>query len=208
MENKYRKLADIEFSEINIGLEETEFIKEYSKLTFNGFFFIKTIESNYDEFRNYLNSIHKPLEDFDINIRFQSSTIDAKDFIYHLINNESLKNISINFNAEGDFLKIAPKYSLLEEFKKLSIAELNKLKFHRYLFYIVKQGSIYEEWGLSDRLTSKIINDFIENLFQNSNYRIFEIEDWSGYDMGFYVCFLLIDLDKAQITFFAKDDYD
>jgi hypothetical protein len=208
MENKYKKVADFEFSEINIGLEETEFIKEYSKLIFNGFFFIKTIESNQEEFRNYLNSIHKPLEDFDINIPFQSATSDAKDFIYHLINNETLRRISLYFYEDSDFFTIATQYTSLENFRKLPIAEMNKLKLQRYLFEIAKEGSVYEEWKSSDRLTSKMINDFLVKLFQNDNYRIFNIGDWSGYDMGFYICFLLIDLDKGQITFFAKDDYD
>ncbi|MFC4163091.1 hypothetical protein ACFOWU_05485 [Epilithonimonas zeae] len=208
MENKYNKILDIEFKEVDIGLEKTEFIQEYSKLSFNGFFFVKSIESENTELKSYLNSIHKPLEDFDINISFQSASIDAKDFIFNLIKNKSLKKLSLSFYDEDDYLTIDSKYDSFENFRKLYISELNKIKLQKRLYQIANEGSIYDKWNISDRLTSKMIDDFIGNLFDNNNYRIFELSDWNGFDMGWYVSFLFINLEKSQITFFAKDDYD
>jgi len=209
--NKYQKIKEISFDEINTDLQKSKFIEEYSKLSFNDGFLFKTIEAKEkDIFKEISNQILKLNEDFDVNIKFQKASKDVNDFLYYIITNESLiaKKWGIHEDDE-DFLEIVDEFKSLENFKNLTICELNIMKLKRRLHEIAKSGSIYDDWTLSDRLTEKIVSDFANSIFQkNEEYRIFEFENWGDYIMGFFNGFIFINISKSQISFFVKDDYD
>jgi hypothetical protein len=209
--NKYQKIKEISFDEINTDLQKSKFIEEYSKLSFNDGFLFKTIEAKEKEiFKELSNQILKLNENFDVNIKFQKASKDVNDFLYYIITNESLiaKKWGIHEDDE-DFLEIVDEFKSLENFKNLTICELNTMKLQRRLYEIAKSGSIYDDWTLSDRLTEKIISDFVNSIFQkNEEYRIFEFENWGDYIMGFFDGFIFINISKSQISFFVKDDYD
>lgn len=209
--NKYQKIKEINFCEIETELQKSDFIKEYSKLSFNDGFLFKTIETNEKEiFIDLSSQIFKPKEDFDVNIRFQKASKDVNDFIYFLINNESLINKNWGIHEDDDnFLEIIEEFKSLENFRNLSIYELNTIKLQRRLREIAKSGSIYDDWILPDRQTEKIVSEFVNSLFKkDEKYRIFEYENWGDYIMGYFIGFIFINISKAQITFFVKDDYD
>lgn len=209
--NKYKKIKEISFDEINTDLQKSNFIEEYSKLSFNDGFLFKTIEAKEkDIFKEISNQILKLNEDFDVNIKFQKASKDVNDFLYYIITNESLKAKKWGIHEDDeDFLEIVDEFKSLENFKKLTICELNTMKLQRRLHEIAKCGSIYDDWTLSDRLTENIISDFVNSIFQkNEEYRIFEFENWGDYIMGFFNGFIFINISKSQISFFVKDDYD
>ena len=211
MANKYQKINELTFCEVETELQKSDFIKEYSKLIFNDGFLFKTIEAQEKEiFSKLSNQLHEITEDFDINRKFQKASKDVNDFIYFLINNESLKANKWGIHEDDDnFLEIIEEFKSLEKFRNLHIYELNTIKLQRGLREIGKSGSIYNDWSLSDRQTEKIVNEFVINLFEkNNSYRIFEFSKWGEYIMGFFIGFIFINISKAQITFFAKDDYD
>jgi len=209
--NKYQKIKQISFDEINTDLQESKFIEEYSKLSFNDGFLFKTIEAKEkDAFKEISNQILRLNEDSDVNIKFQKAHRDVNDFLYYLITNESFvaKKWGIHEDDE-DFLEIAAEFKSLENFKNLTICELNTIKLQRRLCEIAKSGSIYDDWTLSDSLTEKIISEFVNSLFQKKEeYRIFEFQNWGDYIMGLFNGFIFINISKSQITFFVKDDYD
>lgn len=209
--NKYQKIKEIIFFEIETYLQEFDFIKKYSELSFNDGFLFKTIETTEKEtFIDLSSKIFKPKEDFDVNLRFQKASKDVNDFIYFLINNESLINKKWGIHEDDDnFLEIITEFKSLENFRNLSVYELNKIKLQRRLREIARSGSIYDEWTLNDIHTEKIVSEFVDNLFtKNEKYRIFEFENWGDYIMGYFIGFIFINISKAQITFFVKDDYD
>jgi|GEM_PF-2415804 len=209
--NKYQKIKEINFCEIETELQNSDFIIEYSKLSFNDGFLFKSIETKEKEFLNNLvNQIHRLKEDFDVNHKFQKASNDVNDFIYFLINNDSLKAKKWGIHEDDDdFLEIIEEFKSLEKFRNLSIYELNTIKLERRLSEIAKSGSIYDDWTLSDRRTEKIVGEFVNNLFKKEEkYRIFKFENWGDYIMGFFIGFIFINISKSQITFFVKDDYD
>lgn len=209
--NIYQKIKEINFYEIGTELHESDFIIEYSKLNFNDGFLFKTIEVQEKEtFRTLSNQIPKLKEDFDVNQKFQKASKDVNDFIYFLINNESLKAIKWGIHEDDDnFLEIVEEFKSLEKFRNIPIYELNTIKLQRRLHEIAKYGSIYDDWLVSDRRTEKIVSEFVNNLFEEDDkHRIFEYDNWGDYIMGFFIGFIFINISKAQITFFVKDDYD
>lgn len=209
--NKYQKIKEVSFDEIKTELQKTEFVVEYSKLSFNDGFFFKTIEAKEkDIFKEISTQITKLNEDFNVNIEFQKASKDVNEFLYYLIKNESIiaKKWGIH-EDDKDFFKIVDEYNSLENFKKLTICEHNTIKLQRRLNTIAKSGSIYDKWTLSDGLTQKIVSDFVNSMFQkNEEYRIFEFDKWGDYIMGFFNGFLFMNISKSQISFFVKDDYD
>ncbi|MCA6068639.1 hypothetical protein JI747_015770 [Chryseobacterium sp. RG1] len=207
MENKYKELADFEFNEIDINLKETEFIKEYSNLNFNGFFFVKTVKTDNLRLKEYLNSVNKNRSGFERKAPFEIATDDAKDFIFNFIKNKSLKKLHLSFYKDDDFVSITQEYNSLEDFRKVPIFDINIKQLKKQLYEIAKRGSLYKHWNLSDSFTNKIISDFINILFDNKKCMIFKLADWSGFDEGLYEGFMLINLNTTQITFFAKDEY-
>lgn len=207
MKNKYNELRDFVFKEVDIGLEETEFVKEFSDLRFNGFFFVKTVSTDNSKLKEHLNSIHTGRDIFVGKIFFNAAAEDTKDFIFNFIKNKSLKKLNLSFYQDDDFLSIAPENNSLDNFRKLPLFEIDIEQLKKRLFEISKKGSIYRHWNLSDLLTTKMINDFINNIFDHKECRIFELTDWSGFDEGMYEGFIFINLNKAEITFFAKDEY-
>ncbi len=55
MDDKFQKLSTLDFIKVDIGLQSTKLIKEYSQLKFNGGFVLATIGSHDPEqFRDYL----------------------------------------------------------------------------------------------------------------------------------------------------------
>ncbi|MEP7264470.1 MAG: hypothetical protein ABI772_08230 [Bacteroidota bacterium] len=209
--NKYKDLYDLVFTEINIDLEKTDFITEYSKLSFNDGFLFKTVEPDLKQkFREILNTVLKPIEKPDFNIKFQRANSDVNDFIFHLINNESLQSKNWGLHEDdSDFLQITDSYNTEEKFRTLGIYELDKNNLQKRLYTEAKEGSIYIDWKVSDRLTEKMIQQFTDTLFSESDdCRAFEFEVWGDYIMGYFLGFLLINISKGQVTFFVKDDYD
>jgi hypothetical protein len=210
-DHPYQQLYDLSFTEIETGLEKTDFIVAYSALSFNDGFLFKTVEPNAKEpFREIVNRIAKPLEELDFNIPFQRATPDANKFLFHLINNESLKLKKWGLHEDDtDFLETTAEYNTEEKFQTLGIYALNKNKLQHRLYTEARQGSIYTKWKIPDGRTEKMIHAFIDAAIpQGDNYRAFEFQKWGNYIMGFFVGFILINLDKGQLSFFAKDDYD
>ena len=118
------------------------------------------------------------------------------------------KKWGINEQDE-DFFNIIEKYDSAEKFKTLSIYELDKNKFGRRLYEEAKEGSIYDDWLISDRQTETMVSEFINKLVDGNNtYRMFEYENWGDYIMGYFLGFIIINVENAQITFFVKDDFD
>ena len=209
--SKYRELLNFEFDEIDIEIQETQFIINYSQLSFNDGFLLKTITVNNKEHLKFiLNNITKPNYKFDINNKFQPADKDVNDFLYNLIKNDHLREKKWGINEQDeDFFNIIEKYDSAEKFKTLSIYELDKNKFGRRLYEEAKKGSIYDDWLISDRQTEKMVSEFINKLVdRNSTYRMFEYENWGDYIMGYFLGFIIINVENAQITFFVKDDYD
>ncbi|MCU0351745.1 MAG: hypothetical protein MUF43_13110 [Flavobacterium sp.] len=209
--NKYKTLYDFIFTEIDIGLEKTNFIKEYSKLPFNDGFLLKTVQANsIEKFKKILNTIAVPSEKLDFNIKFQRANQDVNNFIFHLINNENLKSKNWGIHeADTDFLQIIDDYNTEVKFQAIDVYELNKNKLQDRLYCAAREGSIYESWTVPDRQTEKMIYQFVETVFPDSDkYKAFEFTNWGDYIMGYFIGFILINIDKGHLTFFAKDDYD
>ena len=90
--SKYRELLNFEFDEIDIEIQETQFIINYSQLSFNDGFLLKTITvNNKEDLKFILNNITKPNYKFDINNKFQPADKDVNDFLYNLIKNDHLR---------------------------------------------------------------------------------------------------------------------
>lgn len=209
--NKYRELLNFKFNEIDIGIQETQFIINFSQLSFNDGFLLKTITTkNTEDLKFILNNIIKPNYNFDINKKFQPADKEINEFLFNLIKNDHLRNKKWGIHEDDeDFFNIIEKYDSSEKFKTLSIYELDKNKLGRRLYEIAKEGSIYHNWLISDRQTEKMISEFINKLIdKNNTYRLFEYENWGDYIMGFFRGFIIINVENAQITFFVKDDYD
>ena len=211
LDNKYKYLYDLTFTETISGLEKTDFIIEYSKLSFNDGFLFKTVEPDSKEkFTEILNSVSNPVEKLDFNIKFQRATLDVNNFVFHLINNESLKVKKWSLHEDdSDFLEIIDSYNTEEKFQTIGIYELNKNKLQNRIYTEARQGSIYDDWTISDGRTEKMVHQFIDSVIPNGdNYRAFEFENWGDYIMRFFIGFIIINIDKGHLTFFAKDDYD
>jgi hypothetical protein len=209
--SKYKHLYELTFTETNSGLEKTDFIIEYSKLSFNDGFLLKTVEPDSKEkFSEILSTVPKPVEKLDFNIKFQRATLDVNNFIFHLINNKSLKLKKWGLHEDdSDFLEIIDSYNTEEKFQTIGIYELNKNKLQNRLYTEARQGSIYDDWSISDGRTEKMIHEFTDYAIPNgANYRAFEFENWGDYIMGLFIGFIIINIDKGHLTFFAKDDYD
>jgi hypothetical protein len=209
--NIYQKIEEINFCEIKTVLQKSDFITEYSKLSFNDGFLFKTIEVEEKEiFSTLLNQIPTLNEDFDVNQKFQKTSKDVNDFLYFLINNKTLKAKKWGIHEDDDnFFEIVEEFKSLEKFRNIPIYELNTIKLQRRLREIAKSGSIYDDWLISDNRTEKIVSEFVNNLFkEDDKYRIFEYDNWGDYLMGYFIGFIFINISKAQITFFVKDDYD
>lgn len=209
--NKFKKINEINFDEINSDLQKTKFFEEYSKLSFNEGFLLKTIEAKEkDIFQEIANQIPKLNEFYDVDQKFQKASNDVNDFLYYLITNESLiiKKWGIH-EADEDFLEIVDEFKPIEKFRNLTICELNLINLKRKIQEIATSGSIYDNWTFSDSLTEKIVSEFINSLFQkNDAYRIFQYTKWGNYLIGLFDGFIFINISKSQITIFAKDDYD
>ena len=209
--NIYQKIQEIHFEEINVAYDKSEFIIEYSKLSFNEGFLFKTIEAREkNTFKKVVKSLPKIKNSCDVNIKFQKANECVNDFLYFLISNNSLKSEKWGLNEdENDFFEIVDDYNSLEKFKKLFICELNEIKLHRRLYEVAKIGSIYDNWKLNDRKTEVLINELINVMIpKNKEIRVFELEKWGDSLLGLFKGFLFVNISDCQITFFASDDYD
>lgn len=206
MDNKFQELSTLDFKKADIGLRETELIKEYSKLKFNGGFVLETIECyNSEKFRNHLKSISP----FTNDCAMKPTADDIKDFMYYMLGNQSLTDLGIYLGNGEEFLLIDPPYDSLEEFRKLAFSELSGSEMKKRLFHTIIKASIYDDWKIPGELTSKMINDFINRLFpEDSHFRIFYFQQWGNFMIGLFEGFIFMDIDRGQLTFFAVDDYD
>lgn len=208
MDNRFQELSSLDFKKVDIGLKETELIKEYAQLKFNGGFVLATIECRDSEkFRDYLQSMYPVANDMNLNMR--SAADDVKDFMYYLLGSQSLAGLEIYLGDGEEFLLVDPPYDELEEFRKLAFAELSENEMKKRLLQTVIRSSIYDDWKVSGEQTSKMINDFIDRLYRkSSNFMTLEFQQWGNFMIGLFVGFIFIDFDRGQITFFASDDYD
>jgi hypothetical protein len=100
MDNKFQELSTLDFKKADIGLRETELIKEYSKLKFNGGFVLETIECYNSE---------KIQESFKIHISIPNDCAmkptadDIKDFMYYMLGNQSLTDLGIYLGNGEEF---------------------------------------------------------------------------------------------------------
>lgn len=209
MNYKFKELSVFDFKKVDIGLQSTKLIKEYSQLKFNGGFVLATIGSHDPEqFRDYLKSLYPSSDECDMNIK-TGSEADIKDFIYHLLGNNSLADLDIYLGDGEEFLTIDPPYDSLDEFRKLAFAELTKAQFEKQLHQTVLRASIYDNWKVSEEQTLEMISDFIDHLFpKEGNFRIFSFQQWGNFMIGLFEGFIFLNIDRGQLTFFARDDYD
>lgn len=210
-DHPYQPLYDLRFTETASALAESAFITAYSTLSFNDGFLFKTVEPDAKEsFREIVNRISKPLEKPDFNVRFQRATPDANKFLFHLIHHESLRSKKWGLHEDDtNFLETTDNYNTEEKFQALGIYELNKNKLQHRLYTEARQGSIYTQWKIPDGRTEKMVHEFLDAAIPpGDHYRAFEFEKWGNYIMGFFLGFILINLDKGHLSFFAKDDYD
>ena len=211
MDHKFQKLSTLDFKKVDIGLQKTELIAAYSQLKFNGGFVLATIESsnNPERFKDYMKSLYTSSNECDKKVSMRSVAENVKDFIYHLLGNESLAALDIYLGDGEEFLIIDSPYDSLDEFRKLAFAELTKAQLEKRLFQKIISGSIYDDWKVSEEQTLNMMRDFINQLFpKDDDFRFFSFQQWGNFMIGLFEGFIFLNIDKGQLTFFAIDDYD
>lgn len=210
MGHRFQKLSTLDFKKVDIGLHKTELISAYSQLKFNGGFVLATIESNDPEkFKDYLEFLYPSQDEWSMGVNTRPAAENVKDFIYHLLGNESLADLEIYLGNGEEFLTIDPPYNSLDKFRKLGFTELSKKELEKRLFIKSIAGSIYDDWKISNELTLEMINDFTNQLFlKGDQFRSIYFEQWGNFMIGLFEGFIFLNIDKGQLTFFAIDDYD
>ncbi len=208
MDNRFHELSFLNFKKVDIGLRETELIKEYARLKFNGGFVLATIECcDSEKFRDYLHSMYSVTDAMHLNMR--SAADDVKDFMYYLLDSQSLAGLDIYLGNGEAFLSVDPPYDELEGFRKLAFAELSENEMKKRLLQTAIKSSIYDDWKVSAEQTSKMINDFSSRMFtEDSHFRTLYFQQWGNFMIGLFEGYIFIDINRGQITFFAVDDYD
>lgn len=210
MDNRFQELSTLDFKKADIGLWETELIKEYAKLKFNGGFALATIECcDSEKFREYLQSMYPVPHDGNMDLSVRAASDDIRDFMYYLLHSQSLAGLEIYLGNGEEFLSVDPPYDALEEFRKLVFTELSGNELKKDLFQTVIKGSIYNDWKVSAEQTSKMISDFTCRIFtEDSHIRTFYFQQWGNFMIGLFVGYIFVDIHRGLITFFAVDDYD
>ena len=92
-------------------------------MSFNDGFLFKTVEPGLKQkFKDILNTVLKPIEKLDFNIKFERANPDVNDFIFNLINNESLKSKKWGlYEADSDFLEIIDSYNSQLKFEAIRV---------------------------------------------------------------------------------------
>lgn len=211
MDNRFEELSTLDLKKVDIGLRETELMEGYSQLKFNGGFVLETLQSSDSEiFKGYMKTIcPSSPSNCDMDGCTGLVTNDVKDFVYHLLCNQSLADLGIYLGNGEEFLVIDSPYDSLEGFRKLAFTELTRKKLEEMLLRNAICCSIYDDWKFSSESTLKMIRDFIDRLFPEGNhFKILYFEQWGNFMIGLFEGFIFMNIDRGQFTFFAIDDYD
>jgi hypothetical protein len=106
---------------------------------------------------------------------------------------------------------INPDYITIEKFRTLGFKEINPKVFSYEISELVKAGSVYVSWEFGSVETEKMTLEF-KNIIvggRDEDFKIYKtINCWRGYILGFFVAYFIFDVNKGEIWFFSKDDYD
>ena len=213
-DEKWNYFARAVYREVLIQeLENSELIKAYSRLAFNGGFLLKKVTTTHPvKFRDYLHALDKTIinENYDGNI-WPRANPDINDFIFHFLKNDSIKQKKWGWNEEedNDFVVIREEYDGLQKFRNLPCWEISTSEFEDRLVQMVLGGTCYSDWKYPLAKTTKMVAHFAKLIFQSTpSYRVFDIQEWGYPAIGAFRCFLIIDLNAPALIYCCKDDYD
>jgi hypothetical protein len=207
-------MMDLFYAELdNTLLENTDFIKAYSKLVFNrGFIFKRVGSVPQASLQNFITRLDTKIA----GVQFQNTgeikrigaNQDVHDFVFDFLTNTNIKDLNWQYKDEEQFTFIEPVYNSIEKFRTIGLFEIDRVELKNRLHQIAGLGSAYDKLKESGEEIIQLIDDFLDKLELSKDDRvILATQPWGQFCIGVFFSGIFI-LRKTDLIIFTVDDYD